>query len=140
MSYDQTMAQRWPAVPSISEDANSDRSEFKLARRSQVSRKWQIDPSVKSQVVAFVDSKRRQRDNTPSRPSTSIYAPLVLSTEVRVLELLPTVSGQSIRGNLYHVLVDFSIEHRGRPTDFAVSVSETAIVCYTALSYVLSLS
>jgi hypothetical protein len=38
------------------------------------------------------------------------------------------------------VLVDFSVEHGGRPTDFAVSVSEATPLCYAALSYVVCLS
>lgn len=140
MSYDEDMAQKFPAVLSIREDVNSDRPGFGLARRSQVAREWHSDPSVKSQVDTFVDAKRRQHDNTPSRASNSVYAPLVLSTETRVFELLPAMSEQPIRGNLHHVLVDFSVEHGGRMTDFAVSVSEAAIVCYTALSYTVSLS
>lgn len=140
MSYDEIMAQKFPAVLSIREDVNSDRPEFDLARRSEVAREWHSDLSVKSQVDAFVDTKRRQHDNTPSRPSNSVYAPLILSTETRVFELLPAVSGQPIRGSLHHVLVDFSVEHEGRLTDFAVSVSEAAMVCYTALSYTVSLS
>lgn len=140
MSYDQAMSQRWPAVLSVREDVNSDRPEFCLARRSQIAREWHSDPSVKSQVEAFVGNKRRHHIVTPPSASDSVYKPLVRAAEIRVFELLPAKSGQPIRGVLHHVLVDFSVEHGGRPTDFAVSVSEAAPVCFTALSYVVSLS
>lgn len=140
ISYDQMMSQRWPAVLFVREDVNSDRRGFDLARRSQVAREWHSDPSVRSQVEAFVGNERRQRVNTLPSASNSIYEPLVRAAEIRVFELLPARSGQPIRGTLHHVSVDFSVENEGRPTDFAVSVSEATLVCYTALSYVVSLS
>ena len=124
LSYDQAMSQRWPAVLSVREDVNSDRPEFCLARRSQVAKEWHSDPSVISQVEAFVCNKRRHHTVTPPRASTSVYKPLVREAEIRVFELLPAKSGQPIRGVLHHVLVDFSVEHGGRPTDFAVYLSE----------------
>jgi len=140
MSYDQMMSQRWPAVLSVREDVNSDRRGFDLAHRSQVAREWHSDSSFRSQVEAFVGNERHQRANTLPSASDSIYEPLVLAAEIRVFELLPARSGQPIRGTLHHVSVGFSVEHEGRPTDFAVSVSEATLVCYTALSYVVSLS
>ena len=139
MSYQQMMNQKFPAKLSIRDDVNSDRPEFALARRSQVAEEWHNDPSVKSQVQVFVDAKRRQHVNTPPSASNSVYRPLTPSTEIRVFELLSAAYDEPIRGNLHYVVVDFSVDHEGRPTDFAVSVSEGAMVFYTALSYVVSL-
>lgn len=140
MSYQQMMDQKFPAKLSIRDDVNSDRPDFDLAHRPQVTKEWHSHPSVISQVQAFVDAKRRQHVNTPPSASNSVYRPLTPSTEIRVFELLSATYDEPIRGNLHYVLVDFSADHEGRPTDFAVSVSEAAMVFYTALSYVVSLS
>ena len=94
MSYQQMMDQKFPAKLSIRDDVNSDRPDFDLAHRPQVTKEWHSHPSVISQVQAFVDAKRRQHVNTPPSASNSVYRPLTPSTEIRVFELLSAMTNR----------------------------------------------
>lgn len=145
MSYDEMMAQQFPPAMTARTDIGNRRPPFRVARRFQNPSKSHgaiVTAAVESQVAIFLDKKRREGVDTLPIESGSVYTPMARAAEIRVLEILPAKFEQPILGSLHHVSVDFRVledaegwEYR---TDFAVSVCEAAIVCYTALSYVVS--
>lgn len=147
MSYDEMMAQQFPAAMTARTDIDNHRPPFRVARRFQDAGKSHsaaVAAAVESQVATFVDTKRRERVDTLPIESGSVYTLMARANEIRVLEVLPAKFEQPIMGSLHHVSVDFKLlrdaqgwEYR---TDFAISVSEAAMVYYTALSYVVSIS
>ncbi|KAM0713931.1 hypothetical protein Q7P37_010893 [Cladosporium fusiforme] len=143
MSYDEHMAQMFPAVLSAGAETASQRTPFQVARRFQdVSESHCAAATaalLKSRVATSIDANRRRSADASQTESGSVYIPMTRKGEIRVLEILPGMSQQPLYGSLHHVTFEDGecpLDNRKCGRNFTVSVSNAAIVCYTALSYV----
>lgn len=147
MPYGEDLAGLFPAVLSAGAETVNQRSPFQVARRFQDVSECHCAASaaarLRPQKTSVVESIHRGRADTLSAKSGPVYSPLVKTAEIRVLEILPAKFEQQIRGGLHHVILEEGEcprENSKCPRKFAVSASEAEVVCYTALSYVVSLS
>lgn len=141
MSYDEIMAQQYPAKMSAGAEHADSRTPFHVARCFKNAREGYDTTDTAScepQVTDFVNRKRHEHVDTPATQRDTIYTPIARAAEIRVLEVLPAAFDQPISGSLHRVSIDFELEDKRKSC--AVSVSKMAIVCYTALSYVVSLT
>lgn len=99
----------------------------------------QFDQRAQKSIQDFVDAKNRE--NRQRTTDFGLYLTL-LPGEIRILELLPGVSGAALEGRLHIVGVDFAHELRKddsfsfrRHTNHAISVATGKAVWYTTLSY-----
>lgn len=144
MSYDEDMAVLFPAVLSAGAETANQRPPFRVARRFQDVSECHCAAAtatrMESQRATLIDTDQSQSAHALRTKSDSVYSPLARTAEIRVLEILPAKFEQQICGSLHHV----TMEERECPrsnnkcqANFAVSASEAAVVCYTALSYVV---
>lgn len=144
MPYDEDMAGLFPAVLSAGAETANQRSPFQVARRFQDVSECHCATSaaarLRPQDTSCIGSNRCEGADALPTQNGSVYSPLARIAEIRVLEIFPAKFEQQIQGSLHHVTLeegDCPRDNHKCQANFAVSTSEAAVVCYTALSYVV---